>query len=112
MLEVGVSAADIRAAIGPCIHKCCYEVSRDVYDAVKDGLGADFAERFVTPTSIEGKYMCDLAGINRELLLNCGLQEEGVDVLEECTCCQPEKFFSHRYSHGVRGTMLSVISMR
>ena len=110
-IEAGVAPKDIRAAIGPCIHKCCYEVSRDVYDAVKDGLGKSFAERFVVSTGREGKYMCDLAGINRELLIECGLDRENVDVLDECTCCQPKKFYSHRYSNGVRGTMLSVIFM-
>ena len=109
--EAGVATKDIRAAIGPCIHKCCYEVSRDVFDAVSDGLGKSFAERFVVSTGSDGKYMCDLAGINRELLIGCGLDKENVDVLDECTCCQPNKFYSHRYSHGVRGTMLSVIFM-
>ncbi len=109
--EVGVSASDIRAAIGPCIHKCCYEVSRDVYDAVADGLGESVAERFVVPSGAVGKYTCDLAGINRELLIGCGLDKENVDVLDECTCCQPDKYYSHRYSHGVRGTMLNVIFM-
>ena len=109
--ETGAEAADIRAAIGPCIHKCCYEVSRDVYDAVAEGLGEGIAERFVVPSGAVGKYMCDLAGINRELLIGCGLDKENVDVIDECTCCQPNKFYSHRYSHGVRGTMLNVIFM-
>ena len=111
MDETGAEAADIRAAIGPCIHKCCYEVSRDVYDAVADGLGESVAERFVVPTGNAGKYMCDLAGINRELLIGCGLDEKNVDVIDECTCCNPQKYYSHRYSHGVRGTMLNVIFM-
>ncbi len=107
--ELGADASGIRAAIGPCIHSCCYEVSSDVYDAVKEDLGGAIAERFVVPSGKEGKYMCDLAGINRELILRRGVPVENIEIIDECTCCNPEKYFSHRYSNGQRGTMLNVI---
>lgn len=106
----GVRPEDVRAAIGPCIHKCCYEVGGDLRDAVEAKLGGDFAERFVVPKDAsEGKYFCDLAGINKDLLLSVGLLPQNIDVIDLCTCCHPELFFSHRYSSGVRGTMLNVI---
>lgn len=108
-LEFGAEPSCIRVAIGPCIHACCYEVSSDVYDAVKEDLGGEIAERFVVPSGKEGKYACDLAGINRELLLRRGILAENIEIIDECTCCAPEKFFSHRYSNGQRGTMLNVI---
>ena len=107
--EFGAELSGIRVAIGPCIHSCCYEVSGDVYDAVAENLGGDIAERFVPPSGKEGKYMCDLAGINRELLIRRGVPAENIEIIQECTCCSPEKFFSHRYSGGKRGTMLNVI---
>ena len=34
-----------------------------------------------------------------------------IDVIGECTCCNPNKYFSHRHSNGHRGTMLNVIFM-
>ena len=107
--ELGAEPSGIRAAIGPCIHACCYEVSEDVYNAVAENLGNEVAERFVAPSDKEGKYMCDLAGINRELLIRRGIPEENIEIIDECTCCSPDKFFSHRYSNGRRGTMLNVI---
>ncbi len=110
--EFGAKKDNIRAAIGPCIHACCYEVSRDLYDEVVRGLCEDIAKRYVKPSALaEGKYMCDLVGINMELLLLHGLSPENIDVIDECTCCHPEKYFSHRYSNGQRGTMLNVIFM-
>ena len=113
MREFGVDIKDIRAVIGPCIHKCCYEVSLDLYRAVQQNLGKKIAETFVTPSiSAEGKFYCDLAGINRELLLSHGLCSQNIEIIDECTCCNPEKYFSHRYSNGVRGTMLSVIFLK
>ena len=110
--EFGVEPSSIRAVIGPCIHKCCYEVSRDVFDEVAKNLGDDVAARFVVPSnSSEGKFFCDLSGINRELLLRRKVLAKNIDVIDECTCCSPDKYFSHRYSNGVRGTMLNVIFM-
>ena len=107
--ELGAKASCIRVAIGPCIHACCYEVGEDVNNAVAENLGGEMAERFVIPSRKEGKYTCDLASINRELLIRRGILAENIEIIDECTCCAPEKFFSHRYSGGKRGTMLNVI---
>ncbi len=110
--EFGCEPKDIRAAIGPCIHKCCYEVSGDLYGEVAKGLNEEIARRFVLPSGkVEGKFYCDLVGINRELLIYHGICADNIDVVDECTCCNPEKYFSHRYSNGHRGTMLNVIFM-
>ena len=107
--EFGAEKCNIRAAIGPCIHSCCYEVGIDVYDEIRDGLGGDIARKHVIPSLEQGKYMCDLAGINRELIYRRGVPHHNVEIINECTCCNPQKFFSHRYSSGHRGTMLNVI---
>ena len=107
----GAKAKNIYAAIGPCIHSCCFEVGEDVCKAVK-ALGKDYARDFCAPRkNIEGKYMCDLVGINTRLLESVGVPKENIDVIDECTYCHPEKYYSHRYSGGNRGTMLSVIWM-
>lgn len=111
--EFGAEEDGIRASIGPCIHSCCYEVGEDVFSAVYDGLGEDLAERFVVPRpDVKTKYTCDLAGINRELIYRRGVPHHNVEIINECTSCNPQKFFSHRYSSGRRGTMLNVIFMK
>lgn len=110
--EFGADRENVRVAIGPSIHSCCYEVGEDLYASVRESLGQEIADKYVTAR--EGscdKYSCDLQGINRHLLLSAGLREENIDTIELCTCCHPELFFSHRYSNGVRGTMLNVIFM-
>ena len=68
------------------------------------------ALRFVTERGGD-RYSCDLTGINRALLKRRGLLNENIDTVAECTSCNPEKYFSHRYSNGHRGTMLNVIFM-
>ena len=102
-----VSPENIRLVIGPCIHKCCYEVGGDFLHSVADALGAEIAKKFVTRDS--ERFFCDLVELNRYLLLDCGVLPENIDVINECTCCNPDKYFSHRYSKGHRGTMLNVI---
>lgn len=107
--EYGVTPENIRIAIGPCIHKCCYEVGEDFLQSVADALGNENADKFI---SHKGEHLfCDLVGLNRHLLLDCGILPQNIDVIDECTCCNPDKYFSHRFSKGNRGTMLNVIYM-
>lgn len=108
--ECGVKVENIRVAIGPCIHKCCYEVGEDFLQSVSEALGREVAEKFVIRDG--GRLVCDLVALNRYLLINCGISPENIDVIDECTCCNPDKYFSHRYSNGHRGTMLNVIYMK
>jgi copper oxidase (laccase) domain-containing protein len=58
-----------------------------------------------------GKYMADLIGLNRALLIRAGLSAENIDADPPCTCCNDDIFFSHRASGGKRGTQLSVITL-
>ena len=119
LLATGGTCADIIAAIGPCIGKCCYEVSRDVKDAAQAilGKGGKSAEEFFTEVhGKDGKYMADLAGLNRYLICRRGVPDGNVDILNLCTSCHTDAgkhdFFSHRASGGHSGTQLSVILRR
>ena len=107
----GANPENIRVCIGPAICGECYTVREDFYGAVRDALGERDSERFVIPTSQIGMWRCDLRDMNRELLISAGVKAENIEVSDECTCCMPHKYFSHRYTGGKRGTMLSVISM-
>lgn len=98
----------IRAAVGPCIHACCFEVKEDCLAVVRASLG-EGAEVFILRR--EGKTFLDLPALNRAMLLRAGVAEADVDVCRLCTACHPEVFYSHRASGGVRGTMLNVIRL-
>ena len=67
------------------------------------------ASEFIRP--VDGKLHADIVGMNRKTLLDSGICNENIDICEKCTCCEADKFYSHRYSHGLRGTMLSIISL-
>lgn len=107
MRKLGAKAENIRAAIGPCIHSCCYEVGEDFRDSVRAMVGG-VADSFITE---RGGLYADIIGVNRYILTESGVDASNIDTAEFCTCCHPELFFSHRFSGGIRGTMLSIISM-
>jgi YfiH family protein len=85
-----------RAAIGPGIGRCCYEVGHEVLDAFAP-LGDGIAD---------GR-MLDLAEIARRLLARAGVEE--VEAAGLCTSCEPELFFSHRRDHGRTGRQAGLI---
>ena len=104
----GCKAEDIRAAIGPGIGKCCFETHADVPQAMLDSLG-DVAKPYITQAG--EKYHVDLKAINRAVLLAAGVAEERIDVSGDCTCCQHERFWSHRYTGGLRGSQAAAIML-
>ncbi len=102
--EFGTNPADLQAAIGPCIGACCFETDRDVPEAMLAQVGPEAA----CAISRHGeKYHVDLKAINRLWLLRCGVTN--IDVSGECTCCQPERFWSHRRVGNRRGSLAAVI---
>lgn len=78
-----------RAAVGPGIGPCCYQVGEEVLTAFAD-LG-DVAE---------GR-MLDLPEVARRLLARAGVEQ--VESAGLCTSCEEELFFSHRRDAGRTG---------
>ena len=107
MLSLGASLSTIRAAIGPHIGVCCFEVGEDFVTSVRAMSGDDFAARHIVPSpkGISGKFHADLTGMNREILVNAGVNPGNIDVSDACTMCDTVTFYSHRGMNGKRGTM-------
>ena len=58
-----------------------------------------------------GKYQLDLWEANRYVLLEAGIRPEHMAVTDICTCCNPDKLFSHRASHGKRGNLAAFLGL-
>jgi YfiH family protein len=95
---VGAAAEAVeaeRAAIGPGIGPCCYEVGEEVLGAfagLGDGVGAG--------------RMLDLPEVARRLLSAAGVSE--VESAGLCTSCEEELFFSHRRDNGRTGRQAGI----
>ena len=104
--EFGCMPENIRAAIGPCISVCCYETGSDVADAMHKIISDPPVYKSKSFSS-SGKFMADLKECNRRLLIRAGLRD--ISVSDECTCCENEKYWSHRFTGGKRGSQAAII---
>lgn len=104
--EFGCKAENILAAIGPCGGMCCYETDGDVPDAMRGAFGSA-AEPYLMPG--REKWHVDLAGLNQLVLLQEGILDKNITMSNECTCCQPDLYWSHRKTGGIRGCMAAII---
>ena len=100
----GCKPEDIHAAIGPNIGFCHFETDADVPEA----MIAAFGQEVLPFIRQEGsKYYVNLKEINALILRRAGVQH--IEISEECTMCQPDRFWSHRVTGGNRGSQGAVI---
>lgn len=104
----GCEKKDILAAVGPSICRDCYEVSQDVADIFLQ----EFGESVLTAGREPGKFQLDLWKANELVFLQAGLSGEQITVTDICTCCNSDKLFSHRASHGKRGNLGAFLMLK
>ena len=109
MCALGAAPECLCAAIGPAISGCCFEVGGEVIDAVERYLRGETAGLYRPEPGREGKYLLDLKAANARRLMQLGLLPEHITVSDECTVCSHEKYWSHRYTHGCRGSQGALI---
>jgi YfiH family protein len=85
-----LGAADITAAIGPCIHQASYEVTASLRDPILAANPA--ASPFFAPGR-EHHWQFDLPGYCQSRLAAIGIPAE---ILPHDTCAEEANFFSHR----------------
>lgn len=107
----GCRPENICACIGPSICQTCYEVSEDVISFFRDAFEPElYKELFYKNNS--GKYQLDLWKANEFVFYEAGILPEHVAITNICTHCNPELLFSHRASHGQRGSLAAFLSLK
>ncbi len=91
--DYGFRPNHIKAVIGPTICLSCYEVDKNVYDALLMTV-FDKEKGF---RCLDGRYFVGLKEINQQQLLECGVEQ--VDVCPYCTVCGKKLFYSYRYEN-------------
>jgi YfiH family protein len=129
----GSRARDLKAAIGPCIQGCCYEVGEEVrikfesqfaygeslFREVKesDPVREKYPLLFLTArapghSELPTKIFLDLVEANRQQLLAAGVLRKNIDASPLCTNCHPDLLFSFRAEKGKTGRMMGVVGTR
>ena len=131
--QFGSLPRDLRAAIGPCIRRCCYQVGPEVrteFDS-QFSYADDLFEEVFDSNAIHIRYPLlflnqrapghgdlgpeihlDLIEANSRQLEDAGLREKHISIVEGCTACDTTRFFSHRAEFGKTGRMMAVIGIR
>ena len=129
----GSQPRDIRAAIGPGIHKCCYEVGDEVRskfesqfayaaelfhevkesDPIRDKYPLLFlSARPPGHSELPRKLFLDLVEANRRQLLAVGVPAKNISASELCTSCRRDILFSYRAEQGNTGRSLGVAGIK
>jgi YfiH family protein len=99
-------SSDIIAGIGPSIGPDCYEVGMDVFEKIH----AAFGKRSLHVLSNKnGNHYFNLWQANRMILEEAGVQN--VEVMEICTACHTEDWYSHRAERGKTGRFGALIAL-
>lgn len=130
--QFGSDPSDLRAAIGPCIRKCCYSVGAEVRAEFESqfSYGNELFGEVFDSNAIHVKYPLlflnqrapghgdlgpeihlDLVTANRHQLEDAGVSRKHISIVEGCTACDTKSFFSHRAEFGKTGRMMSVIGI-
>jgi YfiH family protein len=103
--ERGVRAENVLAGIGPGIGACHFEVQSDV--------AAQFESFPEAVLRHDGKIFIDLKAVARAQLLALGIKEEHLEISDECTYDNEEKYFSWRRDKPpFKETMMAVIGLK
>ncbi|MGC1370542.1 MAG: peptidoglycan editing factor PgeF [Candidatus Sulfotelmatobacter sp.] len=128
----GSRPRDLRAAIGPGIHGCCYTVGEEVrenfesqfaygaklFREVKesDPVREKYPLLFLTArapghSELPTKIFLDLVEANRRQLMAAGLAAKNIEASPLCTSCHTDLLFSHRAEKGKTGRMMAVVGI-
>jgi hypothetical protein len=103
--ELGVPPDKLIVAIGPAIGQCCYEIDPDL--AKRFTMRFDWTRQYISGDQ-QSPHLA-LPQIAQEQLLRAGIQNDRIDVLERCTKCEADRFFSYRRQGSEAGRQLSAI---
>ena len=124
---------DLKAAIGPGIQGCCYQVGQEVRDQFEsqfayaaklfreveesDPVREKYPMLFLTARppghgELPKKIFLDLVEANRQQLLAAGVPAKGIEASPLCTNCRTDLLFSHRAERGKTGRMMAVVGIQ
>ncbi len=83
-----LSIEEMLVFIGPSVKSCCYEVSSQLFK--------NFVDKFSFAEKAFDRNFLDLQLLNKLQLVKVGVPEENIHVVNKCTCCEEELFFSYR----------------
>ena len=106
--RAGARADRLRAAIGPSIGPCCYEVDEPVIGPLRAAFPSAW-ERWAAPgdPGRPGRWWLDLWAANADQLAAAGVPPGAIEIPRLCTSCRRDLFFSYR-KEGLAGRLATL----
>jgi purine-nucleoside/S-methyl-5'-thioadenosine phosphorylase / adenosine deaminase len=129
----GTQARDIKAAVGPGIHSCCYEIGAEVRQQFEsqfeyaaelfreakesDPIREKYPLLFLSArapghSELPKKIFLDLVEANRQQLIVAGVLANNISASPLCTACRTDLLFSHRAERGLTGRLMAAVAIR
>jgi polyphenol oxidase len=129
----GTQPRDLKAAIGPSVHGCCYQVGKEVREKFEsqfayaaklfreveesDPVRDKYPMLFLTArppghSELPKKIFLDLVEANRQQLLAAGVPAKSIEASPLCTICNTDLLFSYRAENGQTGRMMGAVGIR
>lgn len=99
-------SCDLRIVLGPSIHGCCYEINESIASET-EAKGYPKALR-----KEEGKVFLDVNTILLQQLHEIGIGSDQIEVIDHCTSCRCDEYFSYRADHQRTGRIAGVILLK
>jgi YfiH family protein len=104
--EFGSRYSDLYIVLGPSIHGCCYEINVTI--AIEtEAKGYPKALR-----KENGKVFLDVNTILLQQLQEIGVAPERIEVIDHCTSCRCDEYFSYRADQQHTGRIAGVIFLK
>lgn len=103
----GADPWKVRAAIGPAIGPCCFEVGLEVVEAARNHAWPNW-EMAIVPRTPRPHF--DLFEANRAQLQSAGLSPERIFISRLCTHCRGDLFYSWRRDQARTGRLQAAIA--
>ena len=129
----GTNPRNIKAAIGPGVHNCCYTVGEEVRtqfetqfayadklfhetkdsDPIRDKYPLLFlTKRAPGHSELPSNLFLDLVEANRSQLIDAGVSAKNIESSPLCTSCRTDLLFSHRKENGATGRMMAAAGIK
>ena len=102
----GSCSCDLRIVLGPSIHGCCYEINESIASET-EAKGYPKALR-----KKEEKVFLDVNAILLQQLHEIGIVSDQIEVIDHCTSCRCDEYFSYRADHQRTGRIAGVILLK
>ena len=104
----GGDSTAFHVAIGPSAGPCCYEVDAPVIEQLTPDVPR--SSILLKRTGPDAGHV-DLKGLIARQAASLGIRHDRVHVVDVCTMCRSDLFFSYRREGRVHGTMVSGIML-